>query len=267
MKITADQREAWSRNTKDSPINRWIGPLVAGEDGALDLEKLHAIARRYGVDPTAYAHLNPGQQRMNIGNRLRSIVPTHVYEGEGAEGEPGILLSPQQPETAPFPEIHAATVRTLLQMHGAIMDTLRERGILRTGNAPLGDYAEYLFSLAFGWTLEANSAAGHDAVDGQGGRYQIKARRVLNPKSSKHQLGAIRRLPEQPFDFLAAALFDAGYGVLKAVLVPHKLVLERATYVPHVNGWRLMLDEKLWSNPTVIDVTVPLRRAAESDEG
>ena len=81
MRITREQREAWKLKTADSPFNRWLGEQVKKPDGTLDLEKLYEVARRYGIEER-YDHLNPGQQRMNIGVMLRTRVPESEYTTE-----------------------------------------------------------------------------------------------------------------------------------------------------------------------------------------
>jgi hypothetical protein len=78
MKITREQREAWVKNTANSPFNVWLDSQVKRPDGSLDLEKLYAVAARYGIDKR-YDRLNPGQQRMNIGVMLRARVPEGEY--------------------------------------------------------------------------------------------------------------------------------------------------------------------------------------------
>lgn len=151
-----------------------------------------------------------------------------------------------------------ASDRELMQLYGRIIEELRARQIVRTGNAPLGDYAEWLFAEAFGWRLEDNSAAGHDATDGAGLRFQIKTRRLRNDSASERQLSVIRGLPDAKFDMLAAVLFDARFVVRRAALIPHGVVLKRAGYIAHVNGWRLMLKDAVWDEPDVRDVTAAL---------
>lgn len=80
MRITAEQRLAWLKKTADTPFNRWLKALTQGSDGKLDLERLHRIAEKHGIDDVErYAALNPGQQRMSIGNRLRKLVPAEAY--------------------------------------------------------------------------------------------------------------------------------------------------------------------------------------------
>lgn len=258
MRITSEQRDAWLQNTAHSPFNLWLEPQVRGPDGQLDLARLYAVARRYGIDrQTRYSHLNPGQQRMIIGNMLRRIVPAEEYEIGVAV--PQIV---EQAAVSDRPEIiRTAGVTQLLILHSQIMDELRDREIVRTANAPLGDYAELLFATAFGWSLENNSSNGHDATDAAGLRYQIKSRRVT-PRNASRQLSAIRRLPDHAFDFLAAVLFDETYRVTKAIVIPHATVVRRAKRVEHTNSWRFMLDDRVWAEDGVRDVTTALVSAA-----
>jgi hypothetical protein len=77
--FTPERRERWKQVTRDGPFNLWLNPQVTGADGSLDLERLYRVAREWGVNER-YEHLNPGMIRMNIGNRLRAIVPVKVYE-------------------------------------------------------------------------------------------------------------------------------------------------------------------------------------------
>ena len=73
MKITPEQRQAWLEKTAKSSFNIWLDQQVKGPEGKLDLDRLYEVARRYGIDKR-YDHLNPGQQRMNIGVMLRTRV-------------------------------------------------------------------------------------------------------------------------------------------------------------------------------------------------
>lgn len=72
MRITKEQREAWLKNTAQSPFNKWLDEQVR-TDGKLDLKKLYEVAEKHGVTKR-FEHLNPGQQRMNIGVLLRKKV-------------------------------------------------------------------------------------------------------------------------------------------------------------------------------------------------
>jgi hypothetical protein len=76
LQITSEQRAEWLRKTADDPFNRWLNPQVRDASGALDLDKLYDVAARYiDVNRLQYSHLNAGQQRMAVGNRLRKVVP------------------------------------------------------------------------------------------------------------------------------------------------------------------------------------------------
>lgn len=50
------------------------GDRLAKNLQGLPLAHVKAIATTFGLDVAKYAHLNPGQQRMNIGNLIRSAV-------------------------------------------------------------------------------------------------------------------------------------------------------------------------------------------------
>jgi hypothetical protein len=79
--FTPERRERWNRLTKNSPFNIWLKRQTSGSDGNIDLEKLYSVARTWGVQER-YEHLNPGMIRMNIGNKLRALVPRSMYENE-----------------------------------------------------------------------------------------------------------------------------------------------------------------------------------------
>lgn len=262
MEISKERREHWERTTRDGPFNRWLGPQVTGSDGKLDLGRLHEVALRYGIDRRdQYAHLNAGQQRMSIGNLLRKAVPLAAYE-ELASGE---LADPVagETQTRSADPIEQASVAELLRLHSEVMKELRRREIVRTSNNPVGDYAELLFSTAFGWALENSSSAGHDATDKDGLKFQIKSRRLTHQNGSR-QLSFIRRLPEKKFDYLAGVLFDDRYRVIRAIILPHDGLEARCKYSPHSNGWIMRLEDDCWNAAGARDVTSDLRAVAEA---
>ncbi len=128
----------------------------------------------------------------------------------------------------------------LLNLHADIIDELKSRDILRTKNNPVGDYAEWLVANALGLELAPNSSAGYDAKDKQNLRYQVKARRIT-PDNKSRQLSAIRNLKDKDFDFLVAIIFDQNYKILDAVMMPHEVIADYATYRSHTNAHVLHL--------------------------
>jgi len=80
----------------------------------------------------------------------------------------------------------------------------------------------------------------------------------MTPKNRSRQLGAIRALDGEHFDFLAGTLFDPNYGVVRAALIPYTTVKLRATYVTRTNSHKFMLYDDVWSAEGVQDVTSQL---------
>ena len=267
MHFTRAQRDDWNAFTKESSFNRWLRDQVNHADGTLDLDRLHALAAQYGIDARArYGHLNPGQQRMNVGNRLRSLVPQEMYAGLGSDAAPAKKPVSSPPvSSAPRPLISTPTVE-LMASYGQILDELLQRKVIRTRNSPVGDYAEHLFAKCFGWKLQANSTSGYDATDETGIRYQVKCRRAGPSVSGARQLSVFRGLPDAKFDVLAGMLFDEQFSVERAALIPHHVVLERSKYVQHVNGWRFSLDDAVWSLAGVSDVTEQIKSVEKGRE-
>jgi hypothetical protein len=76
------------------------------------------------------------------------------------------------------------TTIELLALTRAILSELKDRGVIRSGNAPTGDYAELLVKLATDGQLAPNSQKGWDLETAAGDRLQVKARVVTNPRTA-----------------------------------------------------------------------------------
>lgn len=147
--------------------------------------------------------------------------------------------------------------RQLLALHGKIADELIARRITRSYNNPTGDFAEFLFCRAFEWQLVPKSNKHVDAIASNGVRYQIKGRRITRRNKSR-QLGTLRDLNGEHFDFLAGVLFKEDYGVLRAAIIPKPVVLAHAVFVNWTNSHRFLLRDEIWSVPGVQDVTTQM---------
>lgn len=126
------------------------------------------------------------------------------------------------------------STRELLAQYAAILVELRDRAVIRTRNAPLGDYAEYLTQRTFGGELLPNSGKSYDLLDADGQRLQVKARTVGEGVRGSAKFSAFRS-----FDFDSAVFiaFDLGtYEVVWARLVPREVVESTVRYSPHING-------------------------------
>jgi hypothetical protein len=121
--------------------------------------------------------------------------------------------------------------------------------------------AEYLFCQAL--SLTPTPTTHIDAVDRDGKRYQIKGRRVTERNPSR-EFGAIREMAGQHFDFLAGLLFGEMFDVRRAALIPHAVVMERATFVERSNSHKFLLRDDIWNDSGVCDVTDKLAAAARN---
>lgn len=141
----------------------------------------------------------------------------------------------------------------LLKLQSKILDELGSRGVVRTRNNPIGDYAEWLVSSKLNLQLQRNSKAGYDAVSKNGIRYQIKSRRVT-AKKKPTQLSAIRKINEDDFDVLIALIFNAEYEVITALEIPKEIVIEYSRYKAHVNANFLHIKGPILNDNRVISI-------------
>ena len=152
-------------------------------------------------------------------------------------------------------------ILALMNQYAAVLITLNERGVIRTYNSPVGDFAEWLVSQKLGLRLEKNSARGLNATGSDGLRYQIKCRweRTDFPTPQSRELGVIRSLEKNQFDFLIAVIFDSHFQVRAAYQIPHEIIPRYAVYRRHVNGHILLADGPILRDPATKDITHLLR--------
>ena len=125
----------------------------------------------------------------------------------------------------------------LLRLYAGILVELRERGVIRTNNAPLGDYAEHLAFHVYGGALAPNSEKAFDILDSDNRRVQIKACSWGSNSRSSTAFSVFRSLDFTVATFL---LVDADtYRLLWARELTADQVRENASWSSHVNGWRI----------------------------
>ncbi len=157
----------------------------------------------------------------------------------------------------------ARSTAQLLAEWTAIMRVLRARGVLRTGNNPVGDLAEFLAEQAFRLKREENSTKSFDARCEAQLRWQIKARRLTSAKADT-SLGVIRNLEAAGFDVLLAVYFDENFGVLAAYRIARAAVGRHAYHSAQNGGRVLRLTPGLLADVQCVDVSAELRAAAAS---
>ena len=143
-------------------------------------------------------------------------------------------------------------ITELLREYANILETLKERGVVKTRNSPVGDYTEWLVAKAFRVERETPSKPGYDLkVDGE--KYQIKGRWLRQDRSNR-QLSIIRNLHKNQFHFLIRVLFDDKFNVKEAYKIPHSIIDKYAAHSSYQNGHILHLTA-ITKDATVDEIT------------
>lgn len=149
--------------------------------------------------------------------------------------------------------------RELFRMYRAVLRELTRRRIVRTMNAPAGDYAECLVAALVKGELADNAEKSWDIKTADGERPQVKCRVVQEGKRGQRQLSPFRTWD---FDRAVVVLFDQDYSVFRCVALPRDVMKEVATYRKHVNGYVVRATDGLLNHPDAEDLTERLRSVA-----
>lgn len=163
-------------------------------------------------------------------------------------------------EAVPVSESNRS-VQELLAGYARTLAELRRRNVLRSNNAPAGDYAEWLVAKALGGVLDPNSTKSTDVKLPSGERVQVKARVVSQPPDP----GQLQTSAFRSWDVEWVALVQFGesdYRVERAVLIPAPVAKTHARFSKHVNGDILHMRLALLDHAQGIDITEKLRAAA-----
>jgi hypothetical protein len=157
-----------------------------------------------------------------------------------------------------MPDLSTFSESGLFFLYRAILSELKSRGVIRTENAPVGDYAEYLVAAALSGQLAPNSEKSWDVLGKDGEKLQVKARVVAEPV----QPGQLQLSPFRSFRFDSAVivlLSATDYTVSRASKVPRHVVESLATHRKHVNGKVLFARPEIMGHPDATDLTAALR--------
>jgi hypothetical protein len=163
------------------------------------------------------------------------------------------------------PDLSTFSESSLFSLYRVILGELKHRGVIRTENAPVGDYAEFLVATALGGQLAPNAEKSWDVLAKDGEKLQVKARVVSDPaEPGQLQLSPFRSFG---FDFAVIVLLSAtDYAVSRAAKVPRYVVESSATYRQHVNGKVLFARPEIMDHPDASDLTATLRAAQTGRE-
>jgi hypothetical protein len=127
-----------------------------------------------------------------------------------------------------------ASTPALLAQYASILVELRRRGVVRTRNAPLGDYAEYVAKLVYGGTLAPNSEKSYDVIADDGRLIQVKARTIGGGVKLSAKFSAFRSFDFDVTVFLALDM--SSYDVVWAREVGVDEVRAAVRFSTHING-------------------------------
>ncbi|PCE27049.1 hypothetical protein BWP39_09680 [Paraburkholderia acidicola] len=138
-------------------------------------------------------------------------------------------------------------------MYSCILYELQRHGVVRSYNNPVGDVAEWMVSKHLKLELMPPSWKNFDAVDSEGRRYQIKARRLWGKNRSTQF--TIRSTEKDLFDFLVCVIFEDDFIVRRAVAIPLPLlrVIGKPTSDPNTRRFNFARD--VLSLPGVFDIS------------
>jgi hypothetical protein len=137
--------------------------------------------------------------------------------------------------------------RELLADWAAIMRQLRDRGIIRTNNNPIGDIAEAIVAEHYGGERGSFSQAGWDVLLPSGERLQVKALRQTGARGRRN-LSPIR---DVDYDAVIVVIFDEDFRVTEGLRIERATVEELFPHRVHVNGRIITLTQKLRDHPDV----------------
>lgn len=145
------------------------------------------------------------------------------------------------------PDLDTLSVRELLSLWAASLRELKDRGVVRTFNNPIGDIAEELVALHYGGERGAFSQKTWDVKVGDE-LLQVKAlrrtgmrrRRNLSPIRSDHGYTAV-----------VVVIFSEDLRVEQALRIPREVVNELFPHRPHVNGRVIVIGRQLLDHQEV----------------
>jgi hypothetical protein len=153
-------------------------------------------------------------------------------------------------------QLKSLSVRELLAIWAGSLRELRDRGVVRTFNNPIGDIAEELVALHYGGERGSFSQKILDVRIGDE-LLQVKALRRTGARTRRN-LSPVRS--EDGYDAVIVVIFTEDLRVEEALRVPREVVNALFPRRPHVNGRIIHVGQRLRTHPDV--AAIPLSDTA-----
>lgn len=154
------------------------------------------------------------------------------------------------------PNLKKLSIRELLALWAGTLRELRNRGVVRTFNNPIGDIAEELVAVHYGGERGSFSQKTWDVRAGNE-LLQVKALRRTGARSRRN-LSPVRS--DDGYTAVIAVLFTEDLRVEQALRIPREVVNELFERRAHVNGRIIQIGRRLLEHPAV--ETIELSDAA-----
>ncbi len=140
------------------------------------------------------------------------------------------------------------TTPKLLADWAAIMRELRDRGIIRTNNNPVGDIAEAIVAEHYAGERAPFNQKNWDVRTEAGERIEVKGIRQLKGGSRRSNVSPIRGAG---YDTAVVVLLDDDFKVTEGLRIPRATVEELFGHNDHVNGVVIKVSKALREHPDV----------------
>lgn len=144
-------------------------------------------------------------------------------------------------------DIASMSVRELLSLWASALRELRDRGVVRTFNNPIGDIAEELVAQHYNGERGSFSQKTWDVRVGRE-LLQVKALRRTGARSRRN-LSPIRS--DDGYDAVVVVIFTDDLRVDEAFRIPREVINELFQRRAHVNGRIIHLGRRLLEHPAV----------------
>jgi hypothetical protein len=153
------------------------------------------------------------------------------------------------------------STQQLLLASQEVIRELRHRRVVRSANAPAGDYAEWLVVQAVRGVLQEKSKKSYDVLMGEQ-RLQVKARVVADMKRKRYRALSVIRTWD--FERFVTVLFNEESEVMRASSIPTEAARAVAYWSKAQNGHLIYATDDLLAKGE--DWTGRVRAAAGNDE-
>lgn len=144
-------------------------------------------------------------------------------------------------------DLASLTARELLALWAGALRELRDRGVVRTFNNPIGDLAESLVADHYSGERASFNQKTWDVRVGDD-LLQVKGLRDTG-KRTRRALSAIRS--DDGYTAVVAVIFDPDLRISEALYIPRHVVNSLFPRRAHVNGRIIALSRRLYEHPEV----------------